>query len=174
MRNKLSASGSQLIGKRAGKRGRSLLLVIAIAATLIGAGDSDPARFKALGHRMICPCGCNEVLLECNHVGCPDSDGMRNQLSAGISSGQSDDTILQSFVAKYGNTVLAAPTTKGFNRVAWIMPFLALGLGLAATVFFVQQWRKRAAPAPVVAPPQDMRSLQVDELRRRAREETAL
>ncbi len=36
---------------------------------------------------------------------------------------------------KYGPTVLAAPTTTGFNRVAWIMPFLALVLGLLTTIF---------------------------------------
>ena len=40
----------------------------------------------------------------------------------------SDDTILQGFVQKYGMTVLAAPGTSGFNSVAWLVPFIALGL----------------------------------------------
>src|ERR1017187_3261496 len=44
------------------------------------AGAGDPAtRFNELGHQMMCICGCNQILLECNHVGCPDSDGMRNE-----------------------------------------------------------------------------------------------
>ena len=44
------------------------LLSIAVIA-LMGAGD-ESARFNDLGHRMMCVCGCNQILLECNHVGC--------------------------------------------------------------------------------------------------------
>ena len=78
----------------------------------------------------MCVCGCNQVLLECNHVGCTYSDRMRDELAAEFDRGDSDDLVLQAFVQKYGPTVLAAPTTTGFNRVAWIMPYLALVLGL--------------------------------------------
>jgi cytochrome c-type biogenesis protein CcmH/NrfF len=122
------------------------LLLMLLSLPLTGAG---PDRFNTLGHRMMCSCGCGQVLLECNHVGCPRSDGMRNELAAGIQRGDSDDLVLQSFVQKYGATILAAPTTAGFNRVAWIMPFLALGIGLSAAIFFIRRWGKmRAASAP--------------------------
>ncbi len=52
----------------------------------MGAGD-DSARFKDLGHRMMCTCGCGQVLLECNHVGCQSSDKMRDQLQAALDKG---------------------------------------------------------------------------------------
>src|ERR1700677_4167937 len=121
------------------------LLCIAIYFTL---GASDPAtRFTELGHQMMCICGCNQILLECNHVGCPDSDGMRNELMAAVSRGDSYSLVEQSFVQKYGPTVLAAPTTTGFDRTAWIVPFAALGLGLLTVVFVVRAWRNRPAPA---------------------------
>ena len=97
---------------------------------LLGAGD-EGARFNSLGHRLMCVCGCSQILLECNHVGCTYSDRMRGELMAGLDRGENDDLTLQDFVQKYGPTVLAAPTATGFNRVAWIMPFLALVLGLA-------------------------------------------
>ena len=77
----------------------------------------------------MCVCGCSQILLECNHVGCTYSDRMRGELMAGLDRGENDDLTLQDFVQKYGPTVLAAPTATGFNRVAWIMPFLALALG---------------------------------------------
>src|SRR3954465_4297583 len=99
---------------------------------MMGAQPSADTRFTELGHRLMCSCGCGQVLLECNHVGCPRSDGMRNELTAGIERGDSDDLGLKSFLQKYGATILAAPTTTGFNRVAWLMPFLALGVGLSA------------------------------------------
>jgi cytochrome c-type biogenesis protein CcmH len=114
--------------------------------TFLGAND-DGSRFNSLGHRLMCVCGCNQILLECNHVGCTYSDRMRNELMAGLDRGENDDLTLQDFVQKYGPTVLAAPTGTGFNRVAWIMPFLALVLGLLTTIFIVLAWRKRPALA---------------------------
>lgn len=127
------------------------LFVLMLVLPLTGAGAD---RFGTLGHRLMCSCGCGQVLLECNHVGCPRSDGMRNELAAGIERGDSDDLVLQSFVQKYGATILAAPTATGFNRIAWIMPFVALAFGLAVAIFFIRRWgRQRAAatPAPAIA-----------------------
>src|SRR5208282_2966360 len=83
------------------------LLSLAVFA-LAGAGD-PATRFKDLGHQLMCICGCNQILLECNHVGCPDSDGMRNELTAALGRGDSDSLVEQAFVQKYGPTVLAAP-----------------------------------------------------------------
>lgn len=134
-----------MLQKVHGKRFAQLALLAVIIMVFVGA-DSD-ARFQYLGHRLMCECGCNQVLLECNHVGCPLSDGMRKELAAGIARGDSDSLILQSFVQKYGPTVLIAPTTTGFNRVAWIMPYLVLILGLGLVYFVVRAWRKRPAPA---------------------------
>ena len=114
--------------------------------TFLGPGDQS-ARFNSLGHRLMCVCGCSQILLECNHVGCTYSDRMRGELIAGLDRGENDDLTLQDFVQKYGPTVMAAPTTTGFNRVAWIMPFLALVLGLLTTIFIVLAWRKRPASA---------------------------
>ena len=85
-----------------------------MALTLLGA-DPD-ARFTKLGHQLMCMCGCNQILLECNHVGCTYSERMRNELSAGLERGDSDSLVLQSFVQKYGNTVLAAPTSSEIGR----------------------------------------------------------
>ena len=123
-------------------------LLVLLSLPLTGAGSD---RFNTLGHRMMCSCGCGQVLLECNHVGCPRSDGMRNELAAGIQRGDSDDLVLQSFVQKYGATSLAAPTTTGFNRVAWVMPFFALAGGLSVAIFFIRRWGKmRSGSAPPI------------------------
>jgi cytochrome c-type biogenesis protein CcmH/NrfF len=138
----------------------------------MGAGD-DSARFKDLGHRMMCTCGCGQVLLECNHVGCQSSDKMRNQLQAALDKGDNnnDDLILQGFVQEYGPTVIAAPTATGFNRVAWIMPFAVLALGIAFAVHIVRSWKNRPEPAladGIVIP----HGHELDEFRRRARQDT--
>ena len=146
---------------------------VAIAVLLfMGAGD-DSARFKDLGHRMMCTCGCGQVLLECNHVGCQSSDKMRDQLQAALDKGNNDDLILQGFVQEYGPTVIAAPTATGFNRVAWIMPFVALALGIAFVVYVVRAWKNRPEPAladGITIP----RGSELEEFRQKARKETDL
>jgi cytochrome c-type biogenesis protein CcmH/NrfF len=146
--------------------------LIAAVFLFMGAGD-DSARFKDLGHRMMCTCGCGQVLLECNHVGCQSSDKMRNQLLAALDKGNNDDLILQGFVQEYGPTVIAAPTATGFNRVAWIMPFVALALGIAFVVYVVRSWKNRPEPALAdgIAIPHGS---ELDEFRRKARKETDL
>jgi cytochrome c-type biogenesis protein CcmH/NrfF len=149
--------------------------VLAVAVIVfMGAGD-DSARFKDLGHRMMCTCGCGQVLLECNHVGCQSSDKMRNQLLAALDKGSSnsDDLILQGFVQEYGPTVMAAPTANGFNRVAWIMPFVVLAFGIAFAVHVVRPWKNRPAPALAdgIAIPHGS---ELDEFQQRARKETEL
>jgi len=131
--------------------------------------DSD-ARFNKLGHQLMCMCGCNQILLECNHVGCTYSDRMRNELAAGIERGDSDSLVLQSFVQKYGNTSLAAPTTSGFNVVAWITPFAVFVVAIVVTVWLVRLWKSRAVAQPVPQPA--LNTEQLDKLRRKAREET--
>jgi Uncharacterized protein involved in biosynthesis of c-type cytochromes len=94
-------------------------------------------------------------------------------LMASIEKGNNDDLVLQGFVQEYGPTVVAAPTATGFNRIAWIMPFLALGLGITFLIYVVRSWKNRPAPAladGIVIP----QGRELDDLRRKARRETDL
>jgi cytochrome c-type biogenesis protein CcmH/NrfF len=148
-----------------------IMLVLAVLAFL-GAGD-EAARVNDLGHRMMCVCGCNQILLECNHVGCAYSDRMRAELIAAVDRGDNDDLTLQVFVQKYGPTVMAAPSKTGFNRVAWITPYLALALGLTMVIFIVRAWRARplVLPAGAVAP---VEGAELEHFREQARKETEI
>lgn len=138
--------------------------------TLLGAGDAA-ARFNDLGHRMMCVCGCHQILLECNHVGCTYSTRMRDELTAAVDRESNDDLALQWFVQTYGTTVIAAPTAVGFNRVAWIMPYLVLVLGLSTVVLIVRAWKGR----PLVLPEGSVEPVQgteLDHFREQARKDT--
>lgn len=127
--------------------GMVLVSVVLFSMTAV----TDPgARFNDVGHRLMCTCSCNQVLLECNHVGCPISGGMRDELQAGIDHGENDDLVLQAFVQKYGAVVLAAPLTKGFNKIAWVMPFLVLVLGFLGAALLIRKWRLRTVAMPAL------------------------
>ncbi len=152
------------------KRVLRLALLFVGLFGLLGAGD-ESARVNDLGHRMMCACGCNQILLECNHVGCSYSDRMRAELVAAVDRGDNDDLTLQSFVQKYGPTVLAAPTKAGFDRVAWIMPYAALLLGLALVTFIVRAWRSRPLVLPADAPV-PVHGTELEHFREQARKET--
>jgi cytochrome c-type biogenesis protein CcmH/NrfF len=96
---------------------------------------------------------------------------MRNELMAGLDRAESDDLILQGFVQNYGPTVIAAPTVTGFNRVAWIMPFAALALGMAFVVLVVRSWKNK--PTPALADGITIsRGGELDDYKRKARQET--
>src|SRR5215470_5300708 len=127
---------------------RTLHCAVLAAAIFVFSGASDPStRFGQLGHQLMCICGCGQILLECNHVGCPDSDGMRNELMAAVTRGDSDSLVQQAFVQKYGPTVLAAPLTSGFDRTAWIMPFVLMIVGFGLVVWVIRTWKSRPTPA---------------------------
>ncbi len=147
------------------KTAQALALAVAVCFTL-GATDAG-TRYTNLNHRLMCTCSCAEILGECNHVGCPSSEGELNELRAGIAAGDSDDKILDSFVAKYGAVVLAAPTTSGFNLVAWIAPFAVFAAALLGTILLVRHWS--IGKSELATQPADP---EMDALRDRVRRET--
>jgi cytochrome c-type biogenesis protein CcmH len=147
-------------------------MVVVAVMFFMGAGD-DMARFNSIGHRMMCMCSCNQILLECNHVGCQYSDRMRAELIEALDRGDSDDLTIQAFVQKYGPTVMAAPTTTGFNRVAWVMPYLALLLGVITVVVVVRSWKMRPAP-PLADGVRPVSGAVLERFREQARKETEL
>jgi cytochrome c-type biogenesis protein CcmH len=117
---------------------QAIALAVAVCFSL-GAADSG-SRYHDLNHRLMCTCGCAEILGECNHVGCTASGQELSELSADINAGMSDEQIFSAFTAKYGATVLAAPSTHGFDLVAWIAPFAVFGAALLGTILLIRRW----------------------------------
>lgn len=111
------------------------------AAVCFSIGAVNPnARYNYLNHRLMCTCGCAQILGECNHVGCTESTEELAELRGDIASGMSDRQIYDSFAAKYGQIVLAAPPARGFDLVAWIAPFAVFLAALAGTLLLIRRW----------------------------------
>lgn len=143
------------------------VLAVAICFSL-GATNSG-TRFYELGHKLMCTCGCAQLLGECNHVGCTESTRENAELRAALAAGDSDSQILAAFSAKYGATVLAAPPTHGFDLVAWIAPFAVFGAALLGTILLIRRWAGIAGARGESAAPVDMKSLEPEERARRER-----
>lgn len=154
------------------RRFRVLGALLVGVLLLMGAGDST-SRVEKLGHQMMCMCSCNQILMECNHVGCAYSSKMRQELTAGVDAGKSDQAILAMFVEEYGTTVLAAPTHSGFDRVAWLLPYIALIVGIGGVALIVRTWHRRRVPATAISN-SGLSAADLSRLREQARKETDL
>ena len=153
-----------------------LVTICLLAVVMLGAGGDDPGRrFGRVGHNLMCVCGCGQVLLECNHVGCPDSARMIDELHdqiAGPNGTGADSLILNWFVGKYGATVLAAPIRGGFDIVAWIIPIGLFILATAGTALVVRMWSRRGGPPSSGGTAAPVGLTLDDALRQRIRRET--
>ena len=124
----------------------------AVALLVPVARAQDSARAKDLGQKLMCVCGCNQILGSCNHVGCTYSHDMMKELEDRIARNEPDDLTLQAFVQEYGPTVLSSPPAKGFNRIAWIAPIVFPLVALVLLWDVVRRWKQKGAVATASGP----------------------
>jgi cytochrome c-type biogenesis protein CcmH/NrfF len=97
---------------------------------------------------------------------------MREELAKLTAAGLNREQIIQHFVQKYGSEeVLAQPIDKGFNRLAWSVPYAAGILGVVMIAGVAVRWSRRRrdaapdAPAPALAADRALQDRLDDELR---------
>ena len=115
----------------------------------MGATDAS-LRTEKISHQLMCTCGCAQLLGECDHLGCPSREPEMAELRSAVGANRGDQQIFDQFVAKYGAVVLAAPTTHGFDLVAWVAPFAVFAAALLGTILLVRRWSV-GRTEPVVA-----------------------
>ncbi len=154
------------------KRSLHIVVLLVAAFSMLGAGDPS-TRFDKIGHKLMCTCGCSQILLECNHVGCPNSTGLIQDLHAQVDSGASESAILTWFADKNGPVVLAAPLRNNFfDQTTWYIPGLVLVLGIVGILLLVRYWKSRLAIAAAAAPAPPPHTAAEDALRERIRRDT--
>jgi len=78
---------------------------------------------------------------------------MRAVIRERLASGERPDQVVQYFVDKYGEWILLAPRRQGFNLLVWIMPAVALVVGVAIVGILVTRWTRRQRSAVAAPPP---------------------
>ena len=145
---------------------------LTVALALLLAFTAMPAFAEGLvdeiGANLMCQCGCTMVLASCE---CGTAEQMRGEIREMLGQGKSKPDILNYYVGKYGEKVLAAPVAQGFNLSAYITPFAAILVGASVIGLIVRQWVIRTRTSVPQPAPVAVTTASPDELRARLQQE---
>jgi cytochrome c-type biogenesis protein CcmH/NrfF len=81
---------------------------------------------------------------------CPSSGGvmLRDSIDRMARSGLAADSIVELVLAEYGERYRAQPRATGFGGLAWLVPPVVLGIGLAVIGLFLAR-RRRGSPRSI-------------------------
>jgi cytochrome c-type biogenesis protein CcmF len=103
---------------------------------------------RAIAGKLACWCG-GCARLPVGTCLCSHCEHVRDQIGGYVKAGLREDQILQRFVAEQGGVhVLSSPPDKGFNRLAWMVPYAAGVSGFALLGVVALRWSRRRLPEP--------------------------
>lgn len=117
------------------------IAIVLLALEALAFGSPGKTTVQAVSEGLTCQCGCGLTVANCNHPQCEFSVPVRQQIEVMISRGIGRGEIIGLFQAKYGEKILSAPTSEGFNLLAWVMPFGAVFVGCFIIVIAISRWR---------------------------------
>ena len=129
---------------------KSSLLALGLAVICLAQSSSQllTPDIKRVGMRLACLCGaCKNTVGDCPMLECHYAKPAREKIGKLQVLGTPDDEIVKSFVQAQGLQALSAPPTTGFSGLAWIMPWVAIGLGLCAIFLFIRKFHPKRAVA---------------------------
>ena len=104
-----------------------------------------------LQRELVCVCGTcpHFTLADCK---CPTAAYMRGLLREQVDLGKNEREIKEFFIETYGSQEpLGAPLDEGFNRLAWLFPYLVGGGFLVAIGAIAVRWTRRDDTAELTA-----------------------
>jgi cytochrome c-type biogenesis protein CcmF len=127
-----------------------LSLVLWPAAVMAQKGETvAPTDRSTLQRRLegdiLCTCGCRAPMGSCPmRPNCGHYDQQAARLKVFLAEGKGYDDVRVAFTEEFGSqAVLAAPLDRGFNRLAWLFPYLAALAALVAVVVTARRWSSR-------------------------------
>jgi cytochrome c-type biogenesis protein CcmH len=116
-------------------------LLVALAALALApaalAGEERPT-LAGLEKELVCPT-C-ETTLDMSDA--PAANRMRAFIRERIEAGDTKEEIKEQLVAQFGDRVLASPPRRGFNLLAWLLPFAGLLAGGTAVGVLARRWSR--------------------------------
>jgi cytochrome c-type biogenesis protein CcmH/NrfF len=133
-----------------------LTAALPLLPVLAAPAPADDTQLPRVLKGLMCMCGCSLTVTACEGaMTCDVARRMKEEAIAMLNEGQSPAQALDSFARDYGERVLAAPTKRGFNLTAWILPFAGLGGGAVAVVLALRRWGSMGPPPDQGSPTVD-------------------
>lgn len=136
---------------------RLWLALLAIAASfytvsLVRAQETYPTDddVNTVAKKLYCPVCPNTPLDVCETQACAD---WRAQIRNQLSEGWTEEQVMAYFVEQYGERVLAEPERSGFTSLVWILPVVAVALGLLVAGQALRNWQRSRQPQVATAAP---------------------
>ena len=139
---------------RASRLAACLALLLALLPLVAHADATDDA-VRRIASRMMCPV-CEGQTVNDSSSGL--AKDMRTLIRQRVEAGESDQQILDEFVASYGDGILTEPPKRGISLGVWFGPVIGLVLGTALLVGVLAAWHRRrptSASEPATAAPLD-------------------
>lgn len=129
--------------------------VVLACTRVVPAPDDLEARAREIDRLLICPVCPGETL---DQSQADLAKQMRALVRQMLAEGKGREEILQYFVDRYGPMVLAEPPRRGFFTLAWVMPGVAVAVGLGLLALALRALTRRPPPAPEASPdpPEDL------------------
>jgi cytochrome c-type biogenesis protein CcmF len=125
-----------------------LLTPAAAFAQTTGQGSGRTPLENSLRDDIMCTCSCRRSLGNCGMMNCHGEATQTAKLKTLIAQGKSRQEIIAAFVKDFGSEdILMSPPDHGFNRLAWLFPYLAAVAALVGVVFTARRWAHPATPA---------------------------
>jgi cytochrome c-type biogenesis protein CcmF len=128
----------------------ALLLALSMSTDVFGQPALHTELEQGVREKIMCSCGaCRRSLDRCGMPNCHGEAEQMEKLRTFIKQGMSDeDSILAAFVKDHGGyDVLMSPPNQGFNRMAWLFPYMVAGAALVGLVVAARRWSHNARPA---------------------------
>jgi cytochrome c-type biogenesis protein CcmF len=94
---------------------------------------------------IMCTCGCRSPMNDCKMgPSCHGLQELNPLLDKFLAAGMDREQVRLAFAEAFGGQdVLTAPIDKGFNRLAWLFPYIVGTTGALAAAFAAFRWSKR-------------------------------
>ena len=108
---------------------KKIFITLLVIFLLVSPVTVEAAVASDIANKLICQCGCEMTLGKCK---CYSGKKMTDVIEQKMAQGQSEEQIIQYFIAQYGEQVLASPPK-------WLLPVATL-VGGGAIYMALRKW----------------------------------
>ena len=114
----------------------SIISFLILISCIIPTEQTKDDLYIKLEKEIMCPVCDGQTLDQSQSLIAED---MKNSIKEKIAEGYNEEEIKNYFVDRYGENVVAYPSTTGFNLLAYLVPILGLILSILIFTFYIRR-----------------------------------